>query len=233
MKLLDKKKISSDFNTQRKMQIDEGVQIAKKVDVLRETLVSLEAQHKSFIAGSRQELINATDTLQNKKATLEGEIRKLEEKRVLLMKPLDDEWAKVVEDKEELAKSWNEFKTLEDDLYERESTIKKTEEAIEKTRQKLSFLETDAEQETRDTKEDRAKAKVIRKEAEDFRDTTTRSLETDSKRISDREKEINAWAKTMELHQKTLDEKEKILNDIDRAINDKYETLMRTINRLK
>jgi len=44
MKLLDRKIINSDASILRKNQIDEGVQIAKKVDVISETLVSLQKQ---------------------------------------------------------------------------------------------------------------------------------------------------------------------------------------------
>ena len=70
MKLLERKTLTSDFNLQRKMQVDEGVIIARKVDVLREALTSLEGQHKNFIAGMRQDLINQTKVLEDKNSQI-------------------------------------------------------------------------------------------------------------------------------------------------------------------
>ena len=114
MRLLDKKAISSDFNVQRKMQIDEGTNIARKVDVLRETLVSLENQHKTFIAGMRQDLINQTKALEEQKSAVQGEVKQLEQRRKELLKPLDDEWAKLYDKETILTKRLFLLKDNED-----------------------------------------------------------------------------------------------------------------------
>ena len=102
MKLQPKQQITQSINLERKTQIDEGIALAKKIDVLRETLASLEKQHQDFIAGSRVEIEKNLKVLQERKSNLLGEINKLEERRVILMKPLDDEWLKIEDEKQEL-----------------------------------------------------------------------------------------------------------------------------------
>ena len=79
MKLQPKQQITQSINLERKTQIDEGIALAKKIDVLRETLASLEKQHQDFIAGSRVEIEKNLKVLQERKSNLLGEINKLEE----------------------------------------------------------------------------------------------------------------------------------------------------------
>ncbi len=89
MKLLDRKTVNVELARQRKQQIDEGVTIATKIDVLRQTLGSLEAQHKTFLTGMQSELQRATEGLSDGIAAKKKELIVLEEKRQQLLIPLD------------------------------------------------------------------------------------------------------------------------------------------------
>lgn len=233
MKLLNKKAISSDFNTQRKMQIDEGVLIAKKVEVLRETLVLLETQQKAFIANSRQELLNATSLLHDKKARVEGEIRQLEEKRKELLKPLDDRWALLEEHENALGKEKEDTAFRTKELHERENQLVKTEKAIEKTRGKISELEKFIENNVTKTQQDRTDAKIIKDTAIKERELQDKEQRTRNNQLNKQEEELMHQRKYLELIKRNIEAHATELDDKERAINDKYATLQRTITRLK
>lgn len=53
MKLLPKSQVLANVNEQKRLQIEEGVILAKKVDALRQTLLDLEDQQRKFIEGQR------------------------------------------------------------------------------------------------------------------------------------------------------------------------------------
>lgn len=94
MKLLKKTAVSTEIANSRKMQMDEGILIAKKVDALREKLASLETQNALFIKKTVEELKNQTQGLNDGIDAKKKELLKIEEERVRLLEPLDKEWQK-------------------------------------------------------------------------------------------------------------------------------------------
>lgn len=231
MRLLDKKIISSDFALQKKAQIDEGIIIARKVDVLRETLASLEKQYATILSGSRKSLEFAIADLVEKKANVEGELRKLEERKQELNKIIDEKYAVSNEEKINFANKLADLTIKELEVNERESEIAKTEEVITKTKDELTQLKADATRERGKAEEDRATALRIRQDVEADRDNGNRQLMERSGELDKRTEQNANQQRYLELRKQTMDEKEKELNDREKAINDKYETLIRTINR--
>lgn len=102
MKLLKKSVLVNELAEQRKAQIDEGIAIARKVDVLRQTLASLQKQQADFLNGMQLELEKRTKFLLDEIATREQIVIGLEERRKKLLEPLDNEWAKVEQGKKEV-----------------------------------------------------------------------------------------------------------------------------------
>jgi len=231
MKIPDRKQIASDFNLQRKLQVDEGVKIAKKVDVLRETLASLEEQHRKFIAGTRQDLINQTEGLERKKADLQGELVHLEERRKRLLEPLDKEWAKLYDKETILTKRLFLFKDNEDKLNERESQITKTEKSTEEDRYKILELKGETERANKEARQFRDEQKSIRDDIKRTKDNQDKDFFKVNKELNKRDDELIIQRKYLDLVKKNLDAREKELDDKDRAIKDKYATLQRTLNR--
>lgn len=102
MQLLKKSAVQGELAQQRKQLIDEGVKIASKVDLLRQTLADLEVQQAQFVEKSRMELEAQTKTLFNEVVYRKQEIESLEEQKRLLLIPLDEEWNKVQEKTKEV-----------------------------------------------------------------------------------------------------------------------------------
>lgn len=233
MKLLDKKKIASDFNDQKKAQVDEGVRIAKQVDILREELASLEHQREVFLAGSKLELTKATGVLLEKIETLKGEIKKLEEKKEELRKPLDDAWAKLTEDLLALQKDKDEFKTSE---YE----LSKEKKRIEKATERLTARENEFAENGRAIAKLNIQAQQLKDEAErinasakhEYGEQTRKFTEANAE-LAKKQRQADIDAKDNERVRKVQEKRELDLNNREKAIDDKYQTLLRTIKRVK
>ncbi len=233
MKLLDKKKILSESNAQKKEQIDEGVRIAKKVDILREELPRLEKQRADFLAGSQMELDKAIGSRIEKKATLDREIKVAGEELARLRKPLDDEWAKLSEDVVALHK---EQEQLDADKNE----LSKKAKGIEESEKRLDARETAVAERERITGLLNNEAIDLKTEAERISNVTakekeehTKKLEEETAQIAREQKAIEVATNLNEHNKKVLDRREAKVTERERIVEDKYQTLLRSIKRLK
>ena len=133
MKLLPKSKINERVNEEKRQNILAGVFLAKKVDALREELLTLQKTRDEFIAGSQQVINDSLSSLQQKQESLSKEIKELEVKRKELLKPLDEEWNEVNKLKAEL------LKDKESD-YSRREYLKLQIEEVDKERIKIDRI---------------------------------------------------------------------------------------------
>lgn len=78
MKLLTKSQIVVSNSQIKKSQIEEGVRIAKKIDLLREELLSLQKQRLDFIEGTKNEIVKRTEKEQRELEKVLKEKQKLE-----------------------------------------------------------------------------------------------------------------------------------------------------------
>ena len=145
MKLLKKTEINDRVQTERKNSIDAGVFLAKKIDALREELLTLQKTRDEFIAGSQQVINDSLSSLQQKQESLSKEIKELEAKRKELLKPLDEEWAKIYDKETVLTKRLFLLNDNEQKLNERENQIKKTENEISKLAEQTRFNASETE----------------------------------------------------------------------------------------
>ena len=145
MKLLQKKQINERVNTERKNSIDAGVFLAKKIDALREEVLTLQKTRDEFIAGSQQVINDSLSSLQQKQDSLSKEIKELEVKRKELLKPLDDEWAKLTKEKVLVNKELNDNFILKTELNEKEKAVKTTENEISKLAEQTRFNASETE----------------------------------------------------------------------------------------
>lgn len=80
MKLLKKEDIQQDYALERKLQIDEGMNLAKKIDFLRKSYAEEEQKLKAFRDSSLKAIQAEIDPLILQKQQLEREVRLLESK---------------------------------------------------------------------------------------------------------------------------------------------------------
>lgn len=227
MKLLDKKSLTSDANAQRKQQIDEGVRIARAVDINREELASFEKQRADFIAGSKAEMMKVIAPLVDQKEKLEHDIKKAEEDLAEKRKPLDREWAILAEDvlalhkgQEKLELDQNELSKEKERNGEDAKRNVKDRASINSDREAIGIL-------TRDVQ-----AKLD--EAERINAETKRNAETHARRIDEEVREITRDRTQNDVDAKDLARREEVLalekvkieND-KKWIKDRYTTLLK------
>ena len=232
MKLLDKKTITSQVAGQRRSQIEEGINLAKKIDALRETLSSLEKQQKSFIAGMRAGLEREIGSLQSERNTLQKEIATLKKEKVLLQIPLDSKW---------------------EEVRVREKIFEASEKKIEEDRRVLTCLVLENDKASRQIEKQSSKsleynrtaeenlshAQKIVQEAEEksvcIKDKAKNFLKKVQKReenVLNREALCSSQENKLKKREETIEERERKVSDSERLANDRYQTLLRTEKRI-
>lgn len=233
MKLLQKSTVASEQAIQKKAQIDEGVKLATRIDALRRTLADLERQHETYILGMENELKRRTEGLIEGVKDKMRELLEIEARRIKLLEPLAEKWSEVNEKEKEvnsiLAQAQENAIVIEREKEKYLILGKKMKESQARTRireRELSRVYAQAEENLEES------VKVL-KDAENKVDGQLSLLRERSVKLDERER-MNNFDFMANKNQKTLlDDRESELSDRERQINDKYETLLRTINRTK
>lgn len=233
MKLQPKKTVAVQVATERRQQIDEGVSIAKKVDALRENFAQLQFQQRKFVESSRLELERQTSGLTEEIASKRRELLELAEEKKLLLAPLDEAWRDVKEKRKEVQKRLTQIAQKEKGLA---VSISKAEADRQEAKSALSNIKVrERELAKAYTEADslRAEAEATNAEAKSNKEKSVEKLEQKWEEL-EKIQAKNQFDAEANLNQKALlDLIEKELNDKDRAVNDKYQTLLRTQERIK
>lgn len=232
MKLLDKHSVSVQVAIDKKRQIDQGITLARKVDVLRETKLKEEADLAQF----RSETIARTqaeiDAKIKEKNVLEAKIKAREEELKALREPLDDEWQAFEEAKTAL--QWDKHLVYErkgeldrgialNIRRERENKEEKQRVAKERERSALALSEAESKHEI---------ASDVLMKARSKADKMSQASETRERMADSREKQLEQREREAERETRKLKAIEKEQKRKDKEIFDKYETLNRDIKRI-
>lgn len=233
MRLLDKKTANTEVADQRKKLIDEGLTLARKVDVLRETVVKEEGNLHRFRIEAVPSVQKEIDEKIKQKDSLRDEIKVLEKKREELQKPLDDEWVRVNQAKELI-------NGLKQGLYEREDELIEAREEFVKVKKEVEEDKSRAKDLTRRASEKLAEADETLKDAREdsVRLRTEANALLSSAGLRERaaslkEQDIITRVSEVAMAWNKVREKEIDLANRERALKDKYQTLERTIKRMK
>jgi len=233
MKLLPKKTIDVQVAAQRKAQIDEGVVIAKKIDALRQTYGSLETQHKAFLDGMKKSLDDSNRKLIESIAHKKLEIEELEEKRSRLLEPLTYAWEEVKLEKKRISEVTNSLDDRELRLAAKEENIRDRDKKSKDSLNRINIRERELSAAYQEADEARTEILEIKKTVSEFRESSKKDIELRYQDIRHKEEQNQYSFEFCERKKSELDARECALNDRERSINDKYETLQRTINRIK
>ena len=92
MKLLQKSDIAKAKSVDRQREIDQGVQLAKRVDSLRETVAQEEASLQKFRKETLSTIQAQITTESDRLGALTSEVAELERRKGLALEPLDAQW---------------------------------------------------------------------------------------------------------------------------------------------
>lgn len=233
MKLLDKKSLSQQKANERKLEVEEGAKLARKVDALRETASKEELNLAKFRIEYIKTIQTEMSELIERRDSLRSTVDSLEERRKELLKPIDSELGKLKEKREEL-------ESLDHVIRETLAKLAKKEDELHAKETELGLLERKVLIKDGEVNINLEQSKVIKTEAEqrlhDVKgiesDTNTR-IDRKIRELEEREASIAVRERTIDNYRQMLDARNLELNNKERLINDKYETLQRTIKRLK
>lgn len=238
-RLLDKKLISANLATERKQEIDKGVQLARSIDALRETRAQEERDLEEWRVVTVR-TVQAQIASEEQLATqLREGNRALKAERIHLEGPID------------LVEAWNEVEqlqekneTISDNLLSREISITARENnvhdaqaALFEREQEVQKQETVTQENLRSSEEQRQEATDANNEAQSLL-TKTKEDRSEFEAVSQRkiaeldEKELELTIKAEELEQQQIDiTREKVLLADRRATLDRgFEELRRKNN---
>lgn len=233
MKLLSKQKVTSQIEDQRRLQIEEGLTLARKVDTLRQKLADIQRQHDVYILGMQETLKQRTSKLFDDIQIKEAEIKLLEIKRKELLAPLDDAWSGVKLKEKSLDDLKNELHIREFNLKQKETSIDEKNEKARETLNHIKIRERELskvydEAETNLEITERAKVKMI-----EDKEKKEKSYSKKDSELKLREDSIVSYEFTLKKREETIEMAEKEIADERIRLNDQRETLKRALNRIK
>lgn len=233
MKLLPKKQVQSLVEDQRRVQIDEGVTLARKVDALREKLADLQQQHSLFVMGMEDNLKERTKKLFEIIQEKETEIKLLEVKRQELLKPLDIAW-KTVEIRE------TELNNLKADLETDLANLNRKEQGIDKKNNEAKTILNHIKVRERELERTFDKAEQLKIEAEKIYLQKVNDKEKQDKKFDERnraldlaESAVKSYEFTLSQRQEQIEMREKENEAETIRLKDKELTLERAFNRIR
>lgn len=233
MKILKRNEVLAETNKRRQEQIDEGMNIARKVDALRSTLADLQKKHSDFIAGMKAAVEKEISPLVKLRDELKLEVSRAKAALADLRVPLDAEWAAVRSERQRLDDDIKDSSKREALIVETERELEKQQVQLEEDRKSIDDLKKDALHKLTEVDETLTEAEHIVHKATTDANKITALLVERERDVERKENEVYLKSVDNKNRAAHLDEKEAALNERERAVNDKYLTLERTISRLK
>ena len=208
MKLLPKSKINEQFNEEKRQNIIAGVFLAKKIDALREEVLTLQKTRDEFIAGSQQVINDSLSSLQQKQDSLSKEIKELEVKRLELLMPVEEERIKYLNLQKEQKELQEKLEKWDYEILLKQIEIDNEKKEISKIAEQTKFEASEAEKAKNSALSFKAVAQQEYKTAKDSRE----SFEKESKqKLSELQQKIATYENGIsvnELKEKDLETRE-------------------------
>lgn len=225
MKLLDKKRLTSDANIQRKEQIDEGVRIARAVDKNREELASLQKQRELFFASQKAELDKAIGSRVEELEKLNQDIEKAKIERAELRKPLDDEWHQLSKDKTALRTEEEGFRLQKDEFNREKEKVEADKKLNTRNSEENERVKAETLQLNTLAQEKLDEAEKIRVRATQGEADLNARIEREAKDIALKRQQIDIDSKDIARREKAIEVRQKEQDDRERYLIDRYKTL--------
>jgi len=232
-RLLKKSEVDQAKALDRQREINEGLKIAKRVDILRETHAQEETSLQTFrqktLAEIHEEITKKTEERDN----LADEVRKLERRKEEALKPLTEEQESLSKQRTSLEKERVSFDREQERL---RVLIKTADDAVYKAKLERDKAEDDRKRSAAlllEANEAKELAKEALKEAKEQREIATEVRKSAEEGLLQRELAIASVERDLKNKAENLAKIEENQRSRERALEDKYATLLRTEQRLK
>lgn len=233
MRLLSKNEVDVAKSSDKKREIDDAVRIASKIDSLRKTSAEEESRLSKFRAESLKKTQEEIDSLIKEKTNLEKDVESLKEERAKLLVPLDAEWEKVNARKSEIERIEQELGHRRIDVESKERDIKRLQSELSLEEGRIHDRREEVNKMSDQAQLEKSEAEVILREAQARNELSIIQCEARLNEVTRRENDLSYRIIDLENREDFVKKREIEQNQRDRQINDKYQTLQRTINRVK
>lgn len=233
MKILPKKtEIILKKNNERKLEIEEGVKLAKTIDQLRKTKVEEEASLRRFRSESLGIVKKEIDSYISQRDSLIEEVESLKRSRSELQKPLSAEWDKVKKEKDDLKIRGDSILKREDDLHTNLMMLETRKKVIDSIEDDTKMKNLQIEDLFNQAKKDRHESNDIRQKVDLYKSITEADLSHREKEIKRKELDIQYQLTDINNKLQQIERDRKFIMEEKIRLLDREKTLDRAFKRL-
>lgn len=212
MRLLEKSKINESQAIERKMVIDGGITLAKKVDTLRADLLSLEKQRADFIAGSQGAIESTLRNLKSERGIVKADIAEAQKQLRTLREPLDEEWKRLEQEKSSIIALKLDSETYFQTLLKERNEVKKEKEWVDTLKESAERNEKRTLTLLRQVEVEKNETKRVLIEVKQIQDSKEIALYTKEATLDEREKRLVEKEKQLAKERLELNKEKKLLS---------------------
>lgn len=237
MRLLQKNEIDKKRAEENRQRMEEGLQVAERVDTLRETLASEEFAFEKYRTDRLKAIQEEIDTKQKEKYRLDALVVQAQKEYDLLRVPLDSEWESLKEEQQQLAEDLMFLNTKSAEIEEFDVQNNKDRNLLYLEGLKLEDMKKEMSEKTEKnlnlSEDKRDEADVLLNEANKKVEKIERTLKRKEKEIRDREYDISVREHELTMQENGLEEEKNKVQEEWIKIHDQRGVLERAFNRLK
>lgn len=233
IKLLKKSDIQAQKNVEKRIEIDQGKQLAERIDRLREVAAQEERSLAEFRSKTVASINAEITTLTEQVSGLKRELQSMMEDRELGMTKV---YALEKEASDNLHNAQLKNARADKALFELEDKQKaliKAEKELAKRQKQLETLEKQAQNDTTEAQNLLVSAKETANQTANISNAAHELRDRVSSELYDKDVELAARERAVTYRTESLNAREQELNDRERAINDKYNALLQAQKHLQ
>jgi len=231
MKLLEKNEIIKIKSVEKEMEIREGIKLAKKVDSLRELSAKEQDNLIKFRNETVRKVTNEVNSVIQERDTLKNEVISLKEQRKELLKPLDEEWAKIDVKQKELVTFSQELnnKYISFEQEKKDFEVGKT--RLEEDKQRISEEKDLTTKNLADSEAKKVKIDNVLASTEETKAEILKHLSEKEQKLIARETNIASAERDIKNSNDNLEKEYQFINKEKARLADQRATLERAIAR--
>ncbi len=233
MILPTKSQIREEKSKERQLDIDQALSLARKIDAMRQTKETEERELAQFRKSAMDSIKSDIAKEMSKRDSLTEEVKILEDRKAKALKPLTEELLEIERKKALLKESEDRVSELLISIQAKERDLSiQQEQAHSFVRQTESALDS-ARMDRKEAADEKAQADSLLRVAELSKEKTDKEIEMKIKDIQGEEMAFLSRERSLKAREENTDKRIRTLTNKERFVNDRYDTLERSIKRIK
>lgn len=235
MRLLDKQEIQTRKSAERKLEVDEGMKLAKTVDKLRQAKSDEELNLRKFRDKSMEIIKDEIKFLTDERDMLSGLVVRLREEKMLSESPIDltEKWNKVNELESKLGKIQEDISLRELSVIQREASTRALEKELFEKEEFLKENKNLTEKYLVESKNSYDESEKIKLRAKEIEEIALKQARNEENRLRNKESELIVRERDLENEKNSIEQQKLDINNEKLHIASQQETLRTAWNAIK